>query len=61
MPTYTYICEECDHQFDKNHSILAKKLKKCPKCEKNTLCRQIGTGSMFVLKGDGFYCNRNKK
>lgn len=43
-------------------SISADPLKKCPKCDKDTLVRGIGGGSaIFRFVGSGFYINDYKK
>jgi putative FmdB family regulatory protein len=55
MPTYDYLCSNCDHEFEKFQSITAGNLKKCPECGKMTLQRLIGTGSGVIFKGSGFY------
>ncbi len=55
MPTYDYICENCDHEFEQFQSITAKLLRKCPKCKKMNLKRLIGSGSGIIFKGSGFY------
>jgi putative FmdB family regulatory protein len=55
MPTYDYLCSNCEHEFEKFQSITAGNLKKCPECGKMTLQRLIGTGSGVIFKGSGFY------
>ena len=55
MPTYEYICEACEHEFDEFQSITAKPLKKCPECGKLKLRRKIGAGAGIIFKGSGFY------
>jgi putative FmdB family regulatory protein len=55
MPTYDYICENCDHQFELFQPITARPAKKCPKCGKMSLKRLIGTGAGVIFKGSGFY------
>jgi putative FmdB family regulatory protein len=59
MPFYDYECEnkDCKHTFEEFQSIVASKLKTCPKCKKDTLVRLIGGGVGFILKGDGFFAN----
>jgi putative FmdB family regulatory protein len=56
MPTYGYVCEKCQHQFDAFQSIKAKPLRECPACGQNALKRLIGTGAGIIFKGSGFYC-----
>jgi len=55
MPNYQYECTACGYLMEVFQSMLEKKLKKCPKCGKNTLTRLIGTGSGIIFKGSGFY------
>ena len=55
MPTYDYICEDCDHQFELFQSITAKPIRKCPKCGKLSVQRLIGAGAGIIFKGSGFY------
>ncbi len=55
MPTYDYVCEACEHEFEEFQSMSAKPLKKCPDCGKNKLKRLIGTGAGVIFKGSGFY------
>ena len=56
MPTYEYVCDACDHQFEEFQSITAEPLQKCPGCGKKKLRRLIGTGGAILFKGSGFYC-----
>jgi putative FmdB family regulatory protein len=55
MPTYEYVCDGCDHQFDEFQSFSDKPLKKCPECKKSKLRRLFGTGAALIFKGSGFY------
>ena len=55
MPTYDYVCDACEHQFEEFHSIKDDPLRKCPKCGKLKLRRLIGAGAAIVFKGSGFY------
>lgn len=55
MPTYDYVCNNCDHKFEEFQSITANPLKKCPSCKKMKLNRLIGTGAGVIFKGSGFY------
>ncbi len=55
MPTYEYVCDACQHQFELFQSITAKPEKQCPECGKKTLRRLIGPGAAIVFKGSGFY------
>jgi len=55
MPTYDYVCDACEHQFELFQSITARPIKKCPKCGRKKLRRLIGTGGGVIFKGSGFY------
>jgi len=55
MPTYDYVCEACDHQFELFQSITAGTKRKCPQCGRFKLRRLIGPGAAIVFKGSGFY------
>ena len=54
MPIYEYKCSNCGHQFEKIQKFSDDPLKKCPKCDKNTLNKLISSPS-FRLKGSGWY------
>ena len=55
MPTYDYRCGNCGHEFEVFQSMTAGVLKKCPKCQKLSLKRLIGSGAAVLFKGSGFY------
>ena len=55
MPTYDYRCKACGHELEIFHSISDSPKRKCPKCSKLKLERQIGTGAAVIFKGSGFY------
>ncbi|MHC4331795.1 MAG: FmdB family zinc ribbon protein [Planctomycetota bacterium] len=55
MPTYDYVCENCEHEFEQFQSIMAKPTRKCPNCGKLKLQRLIGAGAGIIFKGSGFY------
>ncbi len=62
MPTYEYVCQKCNHQFDLFQSIRENALTVCPmeKCAqkpwgKGRVKRMIGTGAGLIFKGSGFY------
>ncbi len=56
MPTYAYVCQNCQHEFDAFQSIKAKPLRVCPACGQTALKRLIGSGAGIIFKGSGFYC-----
>ena len=55
MPTYDYVCDACDHEFELYQSIKASTKRKCPSCGRMMLRRLIGPGAAIVFKGSGFY------
>ena len=55
MPTYDYVCDHCDHEFELFQPITANAKRKCPECSELKLRRLIGPGAAIVFKGSGFY------
>jgi putative FmdB family regulatory protein len=55
MPTYDYVCDACDHQFELFQSITEAAKRKCPACGRRKLRRLIGPGAAIVFKGSGFH------
>ena len=53
MPTYEYICNECEHQFEAVQSFSDAAIDSCPKCQ--GLVRKIYNNVGVVFKGSGFY------
>ena len=54
MPIYTYRCENCGVQFDRQQHFDDPGLKRCPECNKNKL-RKVFLPVGIVFKGSGFY------
>ena len=63
MPTYDYICNECEKVFEFFQSMSDAPLTKCPDCEKQKLRRIISGGTGLIFKGSGYYLTdyKNKK
>ena len=59
MPIYTYRCENCGAQFERQQSFNDETLKRCPACNKNKL-RRVITPSGIVFKGSGWYATDSK-
>ena len=55
MPTYDYICDACNHEFESFESIKADPQTDCPQCQEPKLRRKIGGGAAIIFKGSGFY------
>ena len=54
MPVYTYQCENCGVQFEKQQSFSDQPLVRCPECGKKTL-KKVYQPVGIVFKGSGFY------
>jgi putative FmdB family regulatory protein len=54
MPVYTYQCDNCGVQFDKQQSFSDQPLVRCPECGKKTL-KKVYQPVGIVFKGSGFY------
>jgi putative FmdB family regulatory protein len=55
MPTYDYVCDACQHEFELFQSITESPKRKCPSCGRRKLHRLIGPGAAIMFKGSGFY------
>ena len=55
MPTYDYVCKECEHEWELFQSMKAKPVRKCPECGRLKAKRLIGAGAGILFKGSGFY------
>ena len=55
MPTYEYVCDACEHDFELFQQMSDPVKRKCPECGKLKLRRLVGTGSGVIFKGSGFY------
>ena len=53
MPTYSYVCKECEHAFEIQQSFSDSALTTCPKCQ-GELRKQFGNLGV-TFKGSGFY------
>lgn len=53
MPTYSYKCTECGHQFDAKQRMTDDPLTECPVC--GGPVRRIVGSVGIVFKGKGFY------
>lgn len=59
MPIYTYRCENCGVQFERQQSFNDDPLKRCPECDKNAL-RKVYQPVGIVFKGSGFYATDHR-
>ena len=63
MPTYDYICNDCENMYEYFQSMSDTPKKKCPNCKKDSLRRVISGGTGLIFKGSGYYLTdyKNKK
>ena len=54
MPTYEYMCEKCEHEFEREQRISDPPVKTCPECRSRKVKKLISRTSS-VLKGSGWY------
>jgi putative FmdB family regulatory protein len=54
MPTYSYECKSCGHNFDVFQSMSDEPVKVCPECGREVR-RLIKGGTGVIFKGSGFY------
>lgn len=59
MPIYTYRCENCGVQIDRQQSFNDPPLSECPECGFNTL-RKVYLPVGIVFKGSGFYATDHR-
>jgi putative FmdB family regulatory protein len=53
MPTYSYKCNNCGHQFDARQRMTDDPLSECPVCGGDV--RRVVSSVGIVFKGKGFY------
>jgi putative FmdB family regulatory protein len=54
MPTYEYLCQKCEREFEVEQRITDAPIRSCPSCRSRKVKRLISRTS-FVLKGGGWY------
>lgn len=59
MPTYSYRCNTCGHQFDQVQRFSEDPLTDCPDCEGSV--RRVIQPVGVVFKGSGWYINDSRK
>ena len=57
MPTYDYICSECEERFEHFQTMTSSVLTQKPNCEqeKCAVKRIVSGGTGLIFKGSGFY------
>ncbi len=58
MPTYSYKCTKCAHEFDVQQSITDDAIASCPECE-GKVQKMFGKVGV-TFKGTGFYITDSK-
>ncbi len=59
MPIYTYRCENCGVQFERNQKFSDAPLTRCPECGKKSL-HKVYTPVGIIFKGSGFYATDHR-
>ncbi|MEA2528462.1 MAG: hypothetical protein QOG89_106 [Thermomicrobiales bacterium] len=59
MPTYTYRCTGCGHQFDQFQRFSDDPLTECPECQ--GLVKRVLHPVGVVFKGSGWYITDSRK
>jgi putative FmdB family regulatory protein len=59
MPIYTYRCDNCGVQFERQQKFSDAPLKECPECHAKQL-RKVYTPVGIVFKGSGFYATDHR-
>ena len=59
MPIYTYRCQNCGVQFERQQGFNDPPLTRCPECCKKTL-RKVYQPVGIVFKGSGFYATDHR-
>ena len=59
MPIYTYRCDNCGVQFDRQKNFDDKQITRCPECNKDEL-RKVYLPVGIVFKGSGFYATDHR-
>ena len=54
MPTYDYICSDCNCKFEHFQSMSDEPIRVCPNCG-GWVRRLIGSGTGLIFKGSGYY------
>lgn len=58
MPTYSYRCNECGHEFDIRQKFSDDPLTECPRCHGDI--RRVVNSVGVLFKGSGFYVTDNR-
>ena len=59
MPIYTYRCDNCGIQFERQQSFTDQPLTRCPECNKKNL-KKVYAPVGILFKGSGFYATDHR-
>ncbi len=59
MPVYTYHCDACGIEFEKQQKFSDEPLVRCPECRKKAL-RKVYYPVGITFKGSGFYATDHR-
>ena len=59
MPTYEYLCQVCDHRFERFQRMTDAPEKTCPVCSGEV--RRLIFPAGVIFKGSGFYVTDSRK
>ena len=59
MPTYSYVCDNCEHELEQVQSFSDDALERCPSCDEDGLRRRIFPAGI-IFKGNGWYATDNR-
>jgi len=59
MPIYTYRCDNCGIQFERQQSFDDQPLTRCPECNKKSL-KKVYAPVGILFKGSGFYATDHR-
>ncbi|MBM3151891.1 MAG: zinc ribbon domain-containing protein [Chloroflexi bacterium] len=59
MPIYTYRCDSCGIQFERQQGFHDQPLTRCPECNKKSL-KKVYAPVGILFKGSGFYATDHK-
>ncbi len=60
MPTYDYICTDCNYKFEHFQSMSDEPIRVCPNCG-GRVRRIISGGTGLIFKGSGYYITDYKR
>lgn len=61
MPTYDYMCKNCEKTFEDFHGMNESPKLTCPSCGSHKMQKLIAAGAGLIFKGSGFYINDYKR